>query len=500
MKKNLLFVSFILLVLSLSGQNAEKKWGLAVFGGKTEYNGDFGNGFLNFDNNNLYGFAGGSLNRYLNCSFDISVQGTYGLYGYYLDTKKNFKGKKTDANLLLIYKLNNDYLLKKDAFFAPFIGGGVGYSNNWSYYGSRIKGGYDVLYTVAGGARLNIKKDFALQYQMLYNFTNNDERDYWIAKNNDNYIAHSVGFVFSFGAPRDTDKDGVPDKLDNCPETPANVKVDIAGCPVDSDKDGVPDYIDKCPKTPKGVVVDIDGCPVDSDKDGVPDYMDKCPETPSGVSVDNFGCPIDSDNDGVPDYLDKCPNTQKGLKVDDKGCPVDTDGDGVPDYLDNCPNTPKDVKVDTKGCPIDTDGDGVPDYLDKCPNIPGIKENSGCPEVKAEVKKVFNQALQGIQFETGKDIIKKQSFPILDKVVKIMVENKEYNLDIYGHTDNTGKANVNLWLSKKRAEAVKNYLIKKGIAPERLKSEGFGDTQPVESNKTDAGRAKNRRVEFKVVF
>ncbi len=500
MKKILLFLLLAGVYLFSNGQNAEKKWGLAVYGGKNEYNGDYGNGFLDFENNNIFGFAGGSLNRYLNCSFDAIIQGTYGLYGYYKDAQKNFKGKKSDINLLLVYKLNNGYLLKKESFFAPFVGGGIGMANNWRYNGSKINSGYDVLYTVAGGLKLNIYKDFALQYQMLYNFTDNDERDFWVAKNNDNYIAHSIGFVFAFGAPRDTDKDGVPDKSDKCPETPSGVKVDINGCPVDTDNDGVPDYLDKCPKTPRGVIVDSNGCPVDTDGDGIPDYMDKCPGTPAGVKVDNFGCPVDTDGDGVADYLDKCSDTPKGVKVDEKGCPVDSDGDGVPDYLDNCPNTPKDAKVDSKGCPIDTDGDGVPDYMDKCPEVKGIKENAGCPEVKAEVKKVFNQALQGIQFETGKDIIKKQSFPILDKVVKVMVENKEYNLDIYGHTDNTGKSNVNLWLSKKRAEAVKNYLIKKGIAPERLKSEGFGDTQPVESNKTEEGRAKNRRVEFKVVF
>jgi OOP family OmpA-OmpF porin len=99
------------------------------------------------------------------------------------------------------------------------------------------------------------------------------------------------------------------------------VAVDRNGCPLDSDKDGVPDYLDKCPNTPSGVAVDKDGCPIDSDKDGVPDYLDKCPNTPAGVAVDKNGCPLDSDGDGVPDYLDKCPGTPPGVKVDKDGCP-----------------------------------------------------------------------------------------------------------------------------------------------------------------------------------
>ena len=94
---------------------------------------------------------------------------------------------------------------------------------------------------------------------------------------------------------------------------------------LDSDKDGVPDYLDKCPDTPAGVAVDAQGCPLDSDKDGVPDYLDKCPGTPLGVKVDKVGCPLDSDGDGVPDYLDKCPDTPTGVKVDQNGCPFPAD-------------------------------------------------------------------------------------------------------------------------------------------------------------------------------
>lgn len=121
---------------------------------------------------------------------------------------------------------------------------------------------------------------------------------------------------------------------------------------MDSDRDGVPDYQDRCPNTPYGVQVDANGCPMDSDGDGVPDYLDQCPETPAGVEVDEKGCPLDSDGDGVPDYLDKCPDTPAGAPVDEVGCPLDSDGDGVADYLDQCPDTLKGVQVDEKGCPL----------------------------------------------------------------------------------------------------------------------------------------------------
>jgi hypothetical protein len=210
----------------------------------------------------------------------------------------------------------------------------------------------------------------------------------------------------------------------------------------DDDGDGIKNKKDKCPYTPVGFWVDVYGCPLDDDKDGVFNDVDSCPDTPAGVPVDQWGCPFDEDMDGVLDYLDNCPNTPEGVQVDSNGCPLDTDGDGIPDYLDKCPGTPAEAYgfIDENGCPKDTDEDGVPDYLDKCPEIKGTLENNGCPVVK---------------------------------------ENPEYRLIINGHTDNVGKPEKNLILSETRAKAVKNYLIKKGIASSRLTAKGYGDTQPV---------------------
>jgi OmpA-OmpF porin, OOP family len=258
----------------------------------------------------------------------------------------------------------------------------------------------------------------------------------------------------------------------------------------DSDGDGVFDDVDRCPSTPKGVQVDAKGCPFDSDGDGVYDYMDKCPNTPKGVQVDASGCPFDSDGDGVYDYLDKCPNTQKGLKVNANGCPFDADGDGVSDSLDKCPDTPKGVQVDANGCPLDSDGDGVYDYKDTCPKTPkGATVNDrGC------------WILKGLSFDTAKWNIKPHEYPLLDNIIRILKNNPSMKLEIQGHTDNRGSGGFNRELSEKRARAVMEYFVKKGISSDRLSAVGYGFSRPAATNTTAEGRSMNRRVELKPIY
>ena len=348
-----------------------------------------------------------------------------------------------------------------------------------------------------------------------------------------------IGVTFVFGNRQDKDKDGVKDRFDLCPETPREAEVDENGCPLDADGDSVPDYLDKCDFTPQEAYGQIDayGCPLDTDGDSVPDYLDECEFTPEAAynQVDDNGCPLDTDGDSVPDYLDKCSTPVQAIGfVDSVGCPLDSDEDGVPDYLDRCSGTPKEAsgQIDENGCPLDSDRDGVPNYLDKCPNTlpeavkfvnsegcdsdkdadgvpdykdmciltPGTLANNGCPEVKTEVRKLFTKALQGIGFAPGKSVIKSSSYMILNDIAKVFIENPTYNIEIQGHTDNSGSASSNKILSEKRANAVLNYLVKKGVDKERMTAVGYGEEKPVMSNKTSMGRYKNRRVEFIVSF
>jgi len=197
---------------------------------------------------------------------------------------------------------------------------------------------------------------------------------------------------------------------------------------------------------------------------------------------------LDSDGDGVVDEMDQCPNTPRGITVDARGCPPDSDGDGVPDYLDQCPGTPPGVAVDNSGCPFDSDGDGVADYLDKCPQTPkGATVNEvGCWTLQATAL-----------YDSNSSYIRAEAYPLLDEVASILEKNPEMEVEVQGHTDNTGSAKYNQWLSEKRAQRVKDYLVSKGIEPSRLAAKGYGLTQPVASNATEEGRAQNRRVELK---
>jgi outer membrane protein OmpA-like peptidoglycan-associated protein len=165
--------------------------------------------------------------------------------------------------------------------------------------------------------------------------------------------------------------------------------------------------------------------------------------------------------------------------------------------MDACPD--KAGPAEMHGCP-DSDGDGIADNVDRCPTVKGVAAMNGCPELAEKTKKLFEKALTGIQFESGSDKIKVVSNSILNQVVEVMKENPTYDLEIHGHTDSQGDDAKNQKLSEDRAAAVRTYLVSKGIDAARLQSFGHGETMPVDDNATSAGRAKNRRVEFKVTF
>lgn len=307
------------------------------------------------------------------------------------------------------------------------------------------------------------------------------------------------------GCPLDTDSDGAFDGLDSCPGTPAGAVTDVVGCPSDPDRDGVFLGIDACPDTPLGATVGPVGCPQDSDGDAVLDGLDQCPATVPGSRVDEFGCASDEDFDGVADGLDQCEGTPAGVPVDVTGCPADTDSDGVTDDIDACPTTPPGTRVDSTGCEIqlDSDGDGVSDNDDRCPNTPRGRDVDvrGCPVLFQIQQGQPTQplVLRGVTFRSGSSRLTTSSFENLDLVGQSLIANPTVRIEIVGHTDNTGSRSGNLRLSLRRAESVRQYLIARGVAGERLVAHGAGPDEPIASNRTSDGRSRNRRVELRLI-
>lgn len=290
------------------------------------------------------------------------------------------------------------------------------------------------------------------------------------------------------GCP-DTDGDGIADSEDACVTVPG--LKEFQGCP-DTDGDKIIDSEDACP-TVAGVLV-LKGCP-DKDGDGVTDAEDICPD--NAGPKENQGCP-DKDADGLFDFVDNCPEVA-GPK-ENQGCPwPDTDGDGLLDKDDDCPKLagPK----ANKGCPYkDSDNDGLLDKDDDCPNTPGPKTNKGCPVIEQAVIEVLKTAFDNLEFETNKDIIFESSKPSLNELAEVLKKKTTWKLEITGHTDNVGDDNINLVLSKKRAEALKAYLMSQGVEETRLLTLFYGETKPIAPNDTPEGRQKNRRVEMKIIL
>ena len=290
------------------------------------------------------------------------------------------------------------------------------------------------------------------------------------------------------GCP-DRDGDKIIDKYDDCPDLAG--LAEFKGCP-DTDGDKIIDPKDQCP-TIAGELY-MNGCP-DRDHDSITDLEDLCPDN-YGSRV-NKGCP-DTDSDGLFDFIDECPLVAG--PIENKGCPwPDSDSDGILDKEDGCPQLagPK----ENGGCPYkDSDNDGLLDKDDDCPNTPGPKSNKGCPVIEKEVIEVLKTAFDNLEFEVAKDIILAGSFNSLDELAGVLMKKPSWKLEITGHTDNAGDDASNLILSKKRAEAVKTYLSSKGIDIGRFVIQYYGETKPIADNSTAEGRAKNRRVEMKVVF
>jgi outer membrane protein OmpA-like peptidoglycan-associated protein len=391
-----------------------------------------------------------SLSRYLSDGFTFTATGS-------LNRISKFG---TNANLITGEETTN----KVDNLTYFAVDGRVSYSfmellNSKTiepYLG--IGGGYTWLDDIGAGTlngslgfRFWISEKFGVDLNSMYKHSFED----YLPK----HFQHSVGITFKFGGT-DTDKDGVYDQDDACPEE--------AGLEI------------------------FNGCP-DSDNDGIQDSKDDCPYT-AGLAEFN-GCP-DTDGDGVVDKDDKCPEVA-GLKAL-MGCP-DADGDSVADADDKCPNTAGPAA--NNGCPWpDTDGDTVLDKDDKCPNEAGTVANNGCPEIlpTPEVVKALNTYARNILFDTGKASFQTETDKVLEAMVVIFKEYPKADFAIEGYTDSVGSKSSNQALSERRANAVRDYLIANGINAERLTAAGFGEDNPIADNKTRAGRAENRRVEVKL--
>lgn len=332
--------------------------------------------------------------------------------------------------------------IKRNTVIDPFVEIGGGYT--WV---DEIGAG-----TANGGLGLNIwfSENIGLTLQSTYKHA---FEDYGIK-----HFQHLAGISVKFGGT-DTDGDGIYDKDDACPE--------VAGLEA------------------------FNGCP-DADGDGIEDSKDACPNEAGSKEMN--GCP-DADGDGVADKDDACPN-EAGLPAL-AGCP-DADGDGVADKDDACPNEAG--PAENKGCPWpDTDGDGVLDKDDQCPDVAGTVANAGCPEVTAEVQKQLNDYARTILFDTGKSSIKAESTSVMVDIITILKEYPNAKFTVEGHTDSVGSEKLNQSLSESRALSVKEFLVDKGIEEFRLSAVGYGESKPIATNNTRAGRTQNRRVEINLV-
>ncbi len=484
MKKLLLLCACLAFTLVTYSQTPDKKWNIGLHVGLTQYKGDLGNDFYKTDMP-AYGMGGISISRYIVRHFDLNFFATKGKFGF---SRENGNFRRDVTTAMLNFRFN---ILGPKSLIRPYVfvgGGAVLFDKNLEITEKKM----DYI-APSGGAGLNFRlgPSVMLNIQETFLYTDSDNRDGFIADENDAYLFHSLGFTFNFGKKKDADKDDVVDRLDKCHDTPLSVAVDKAGCPLDKDNDGVADYLDACADV-AGTKA-LNGCP-DRDGDNIADKDDRCPDVAGSDAL--VGCP-DTDGDNVVDIDDNCPGTIAGYIVDMAGCPLDNDKDGIVNEEDTCPDHAGALAFN--GCP-DGDSDGVADNKDRCPTMKGTIANKGCPEIEEEDVKKITKIASKIFFETNSDKLKVASLAQLDELTSILKKYEASNLLIEGHADSQGDDAYNLELSQKRTESVKNYLMEQGILESRLTGKGFGESVPIADNGTSTGRAKNRRVELKTSY
>ena len=452
--KNLSRLLFaMLLVLGFSNVNAQDEnnpWaiGFGVNGvdfyptGENPPLGEYFDEYFNVEDhwNILPSLSTISVSRYLDSNFTLGVAGSINKISKFGDDGSRYDDASYYGIDGMIRYSFADLINSKK--IEPFLGAGGGYT--WV---DEIGAG-----TVNGTLGLNFwfSENIGITLQSSYKHAFEDYLD--------THFQHFAGLAIKFGG-KDTDGDGIYDKDDACPEVPGLEA--FSGCP-DTDGDGIEDQKDDCPN--EAGLAEFNGCP-DSDGDGVADKDDNCPTVAGLKSL--AGCP-DADSDGIADGDDQCPN--EAGPAANNGCPWP-----------------------------DSDGDGVLDKDDECPEIAGTVANNGCPEVTEEVQKTLNEYARTILFDTGKSSIKEESAKVLADIIEILNEYPTAKFTVEGHTDSVGSEKLNQGLSEARALSVKDYLVQNGVDEFRLSSKGFGESKPIDTNNTAAGRANNRRVEINLV-
>jgi OmpA-OmpF porin, OOP family len=475
----LLLAVMIVMATSSHAQNSNNPWALS-FGvnavdtkggaetGKSTIDAIFSQPFnVNENWNILPSVSYLSLARSVGNNFSVGLQGSINKIDKFVvydptNPNRNSSGQiVTNPGNLMYYAVDatvkySFMSMIKSKVFDPSVGLGVGYTwlGDNSFFSPDLNAGLTIWFT----------ENVGLQLATTYKASQLIGGDRYAAgdryaPDSPSHFQHTAGLTFQFGG-KDTDGDGIYDKNDACPE--------VAG------------------------LKQFNGCP-DTDGDGIVDASDACP-TEFGLATLN-GCP-DKDGDGIADKDDACPDAA-GLAAF-KGCP-DTDGDGLADKDDKCPTVagPK----SNGGCPVlDGDKDGVADKDDDCPSVAGPASNKGCPEVTPEALDNLNIEARSVYFDSGKSTLKGDGTPArLDAIKEILKNFPNSMFSVEGHTDSDGSNAYNQKLSEDRANAVKAALVNRGIKADNLSIVGFGETKPVATNKTKAGKASNRRTEVKSV-
>jgi outer membrane protein OmpA-like peptidoglycan-associated protein len=466
MKRNILYLSLVISGLMLSGQAQGQQHGVGLHFGAYDFWGpqtgdyfmsdrrtsEYNDARRTYDtahHNKLYWrpMVKASYWWRINSNFDVNAALSFASLEYptsnndsaFVSKYRLETGDRKERFLSELDLRFNYSILSRDRWIvSPYVFAGINASYHDIFFGADIPLGAGL------NIALNKAHDLSLNLESAYKIAATDH--------DVNHLQHSAGIVYWFKPGYKSPK----------AETTTESAAEVASQLKDRDNDGIDDNEDQCPDIPG--MAQFNGCP-DSDGDGVSDKDDACPLV---AGLAQFG-----------------------------GCP-DTDGDGIPDNKDKCPYVAGNGQPD--GCPAaDRDHDGVNDDVDRCPDVAGSASNEGCPEIRREVITEVEKAAKAIFFETGKATIKTISYKSLDAVVRILKADRSLYADVEGHTDNVQpKSYTNMDLSQRRAEAVRNYLISKGIEAGRVTAQGFGDTMPVADNATAAGRAQNRRTVIKL--